>query len=247
MAGPQNIYDDTAFFAGYSALRREDTGLNAALEVPALRRLLPPSLEGLRVLDLGCGFGHFARFARSQGAREVVAVDVSARMLTAAREATDDPAIRYVHAPVEAFEPDPAGFDLVVSSLVLHYVEGYGAIVRRVFRALRPGGRFVLSVEHPVCTALGTFEWVPSADHPDARWTLGRYRDEGLRHTKWFVDDVIKYHRTVETYVNTLLDAGFALRRLEEPEPTPEALAQRPELELHRRRPPFLMLAADKP
>ncbi len=53
---PQNIYDDPVFFAGYSELRRTERGRNAALEQPALERLLPRVLDGLRVLDLGCGF-----------------------------------------------------------------------------------------------------------------------------------------------------------------------------------------------
>jgi hypothetical protein len=49
---PQNIYDNPGFFAQYRALRRSGSGLNAALEWPALLRLLPPSLEGRRVLDI---------------------------------------------------------------------------------------------------------------------------------------------------------------------------------------------------
>jgi len=49
---PQNVYDDPVFFAGYKALRQNDTGLNGAVEVPALRRLLPP-LAGKSTLELG--------------------------------------------------------------------------------------------------------------------------------------------------------------------------------------------------
>jgi 2-polyprenyl-3-methyl-5-hydroxy-6-metoxy-1,4-benzoquinol methylase len=77
---PQNIYDDPDFFAGYRDLRASDGGLNGALEVPALLRLLA-DLAGADVLDLGCGFGDFARLARARGAASVTGVDISERML----------------------------------------------------------------------------------------------------------------------------------------------------------------------
>jgi hypothetical protein len=78
-------------------------------------------------------------------------------------------------------------------------------------------------------------------------WPVDRYRDEGERRTKWFVDGVIKYHRTLETYVNGLLEAGLQLVRLEEPEAVEEHVVARPELAIHRRRPPLLLMAADQP
>jgi hypothetical protein len=56
---------------------------------------------------------------------------------------------------------------------------------------------------------------------------------------------VVKFHRTVETYVNVLLDGGFALRSLLEPEPVMANDAV-PDLGLQRRRPPFLLLAAER-
>ncbi|OWJ68796.1 class I SAM-dependent methyltransferase [Inquilinus limosus] len=243
---PQNIYDDPAFFAGYAALRDTEGGLNAALEQPALARLLPP-LAGLRVLDLGCGFGDFARAVRAQGAASVLGVDVSAKMLTEARARTDDPAIRYEQAAIETLALEERAFDLAVSSLALHYVADYAGAVRRVAAALAPGGRFVFSVEHPMCTALGGGQWHCDAAGEPQHWPVDRYGEEGRRDTRWFVDGVVKYHRTVAGYVNGLVEAGLVLARLGEPEADPAALAARPDLALHRRRPPFLLLAADKP
>ena len=70
----QNIYDDPGFFAAYRQLRRSVEGLAGAPEWPSLRALLP-DLTGLRVVDLGCGFGWFCRWARESGAAHVVGLD----------------------------------------------------------------------------------------------------------------------------------------------------------------------------
>lgn len=244
---PQNIYDDPEFFAGYARLPRSEQGLSAVFEWPAFQRLLPASLRDARVLDLGCGLGFFAREARARGAREVVGVDISERMLHEARARTDDPRIVYVRADLEQFEPERGAFDLVVSSLALHYVADYPGIVRRVAAWLRPDGRFAFSVEHPIYTAAGTTAWHTGPDGVALHWPVDRYRDEGPRRTRWFVDGVVKYHRTVETYVNAVLAAGLVLVRLEEPEAEAALLGEKPEWRDERRRPPFLLLAADRP
>jgi SAM-dependent methyltransferase len=242
---PQNIYDDTIFFEGYKALRDNDTGLNGVLEIPALHRLLP-DLSNLQVLDLGCGFGEFARFARTQGAASVTGVDISKRMLEEAATRTSDASVMYLHCPIEHYQPAPDAFDLVVSSLALHYIEDYAALVERVFQCLKPGGRFLFSVEHPVCTAYPA-GWARDNEGRKRHWPVDHYRQEGKRDTRWFVDGVIKYHRTVETYINTLIQAGFRLEHLGEPAPSAEALKVRPTLEDDCRRPPFLFLRALRP
>jgi SAM-dependent methyltransferase len=243
----QNIYDDPDFFAGYARLPRSEHGLVVVYEWAAFQRLLPASLAGMRVLDLGCGLGYFAREARARGAREVVGVDLSERMLAEARRRTDDPAIVFMRASLEEFAADPASFDLVVSSLALHYIADYAGLVRRIAGWLVPGGRFTFSVEHPIFTAHGSSDWHKGADGAALHWPVDRYRDEGERRTRWFVDGVVKYHRTVETYVNGLLDAGLRLVRLEEPEAEAALLAEKPEWAQERRRPPFLLLAAERP
>src|SRR6266545_530695 len=118
----QNIYDNEEFFEGYSRLPRSVEGLDGAPEWPALRALLP-DLRGLDVLDLGCGFGWFCRWARGQGAAHVLGIDVSERMLARSRATTLDTAISYTRADMEHLELSAASFNLVYSSLALHYVE----------------------------------------------------------------------------------------------------------------------------
>ncbi|RCK52191.1 hypothetical protein TH25_06540 [Thalassospira profundimaris] len=244
----QNIYDDPTFHDGYRSLRQTGTGLNDVLEQPALRSLLTPSLKGLAILDLGCGFGDFARYARQQQAASVTGIDVSSKMLDAARHITNDPAIVFIQGAIENLaDMEIAGkpFDLIISSLALHYVADYPAAIGEISKRLKSGGRLVFSVEHPICTALAAQKWYQDDAGNKQFWPVDHYRDEGPRHTHWFVDDVIKYHRTVETYVNGLLDAGLQITRLLEPEPLKEAADAK--WQKHRRRPPFLILAAEKP
>jgi SAM-dependent methyltransferase len=148
----QNIYDNESFFAAYSRLPRSVSGLDAALEWPALRALLP-ALHGLRVLDLGCGFGWFCRWAREQGAASVLGVDVSERMLARAKAETHDPAISYSRADMERLDLTAGSFDLAYSSLALHYIENLAGLMATVRAAIVPGGKLIFSVEHPIVTA----------------------------------------------------------------------------------------------
>lgn len=241
-SAPQNIFDDPVFFENYRQLRENDSGLNGLLEMPALYSLLP-ELNGLSILDLGCGFGDFARYARQHGAGQVLGVDVSEKMLAQARASTNDESIVYQHLAIEQFQAQEQQFDLAISSLALHYIEDFSTLCEKVFASLKPGGQFIFSVEHPICTAFQV-GWVPYKE--DDVWPVDHYQEQTLRHTTWFVDDVQKYHRTVETYINTLLDSGFAVTRLLEPKPRDEAVALRPDLANHCRRPPFLLLRAVK-
>src|SRR5260370_32305556 len=118
----QNIYDNEEFFREYSRLPRSVEGLEAAPEWPSLRALLP-DMHGLAVVDLGCGFGWFCRWARQQGAAAVLGIDVSEKMLAQARATTMDPAISYLKADMNSARLPQAAFDLAYSSLALHSVE----------------------------------------------------------------------------------------------------------------------------
>src|ERR1700720_2181062 len=138
----QNIYDNEQFFEGYSRLSRSVEGLDGAPEWPALRALLP-DLRGLPVLDLGCGFGWFCRWARQMGAAHVLGIDVSEKMLDRSRATTQDTAITYTRADMEQLKLPLASFDLVYSSLALHYIHGLEELMSEVYRSLVPGGRLV--------------------------------------------------------------------------------------------------------
>lgn len=149
----QNIYDNPEFFEGYLQLRKNEAGLNKVLEEPATYSLFP-SLDSKSVVDLGCGFGNFCRYAVSKGAKSIVGVEISKKMLRQVKKMTDDSLITYVNSPIEDFEVEPKTVDLVVSSLTLHYVENLDGLLNKVFTWLANKGQFVFSVEHPMTTAL---------------------------------------------------------------------------------------------
>ncbi|CAI6083783.1 class I SAM-dependent methyltransferase [Cohnella sp. JJ-181] len=241
----QNKYDDERFFENYSRMPRSVGGLGAAGEWSELRTMLP-ELAGKRLLDLGCGYGWHGRYAREQGARSAVGVDLSDKMLARAREMTDDPAISYVRGGIEDIDFADGAFDVVLSSLALHYVADFGAVCRGVRRWLASGGAFVFTVEHPVFTALAAQDWHYGPQGEKLHWPLDRYHEAGPRVARFLDHDVVKYHRTVSDYVNALIDADFRIDRLSELRPTPDMLQQHPEWADEARRPMFLLVAAGK-
>ncbi len=239
----QNIYDDEGFFAGYSRLPRSIQGLDGMPEWPTLRAMMP-DLSGRRVIDLGCGFGWFCRWARQQGsAAHVLGLDVSEKMLARARAETDDPAIIYERTDLEQLALPEAVFDLAYSALCLHYVENLAGMLAAVHRALVPGGWLVFSAEHPIYTAPSAPGWLPASEGHRV-WPIDGYLNEGPRSTNWLADGVIKQHRTVATYLNLLIGAGFAVTRVEEWGPSAEQIAAHPEWADEAQRPPFLLVAA---
>jgi SAM-dependent methyltransferase len=240
----QNIYDNDTFFDGYSRLRRSVEGLDGAPEWPALRALLP-DLDGRAVLDLGCGFGWFCRWARAAGAARVLGIDISEKMLARARAETSDAAITYTRADMEALALSPASFDLAYSSLALHYVEDLERLMTVVHRALVPGGRLVFSVEHPIFTAPARPGWSTN-EAGRKTWPVDRYLEEGPRTTDWLAKGVVKQHRTLASYLNLLVGRGFAIGHVEEWGPTEVQIAATPEWAIERERPPFLLVAAQR-
>lgn len=237
----QNIYDDEDFFNNYAQLLRSQEGLKGAPEWPDLEALLP-DLTGKNVADLGCGYGWFCRAARQKGAAEVRGFDLSEKMLEKARSFGTDPAIIYKRADLETLELPEAHFDLVYSSLALHYVADLAGLFRRIFTALKSGGSLVFSMEHPIYTAPLRQQW--EMRNGELTWPLNNYLNEGERRTNWLADGVIKQHRMESTILNLLIETGFTLKHLNDWGPGPEVLRVEPELARERERPAFLLVKA---
>lgn len=239
----ENKYDDARFFERYSRMNRSVEGLEGAGEWHALRPMLP-DFRGKRVLDLGCGFGWHCIHAVQQGASEVTGIDLSQKMIAQARKRNADPRIDYRCMAVEDFDYPAGRYDAVISSLTFHYIESFGDICRKVHRTLTPGGAFVFSVEHPVFTACGPQDWYRDEKGNPLHWPVDRYFIEGRRETVFLGEKVVKYHRTLTSYLGEPLRAGFEITGVTEPEPSP---AMRDTVEGMRdelRRPMMLLVAA---
>ena len=112
----------------------------------------------------------------------------------------------------------------------------------QTYNALKAGGRFVFSVEHPLMTAPSKQGWRTEAGRQV--WPVDRYLDEGSRTTDWLAKGVVKQHRTIATYLNLLIAAGFSILKLEEWGPSEAQIAAHPEWACERERPPFLLVSA---
>lgn len=208
---------------------------NAYLERPAIRALVP-NITGGRVLDAGCGPGTNIGWLIEKGADAVVGIDASAKMIeVAGREATANVTLSVadLSQPLDFLEPN--SFDLVFSSLVVHYIEDIGAMFTEFARVLRPAGSLVFSTHHP---------------QADFRRHPGDYFATTFVSDQWsgLGDEPVTisfYRRPLSAITQALANAGFVIRRLIEAQPTDEFRLADPEgYEKASQRPTFLCVRA---
>lgn len=240
----ENKYDDDRFFNQYSQMSRSVEGLKGAGEWHILKQMLP-DFRGKRVLDLGCGFGWHCQYAIENGATSALGIDISEKMLEEARKRNSSPLIEYKCLAVEDFDYPLASFEVVISSLTFHYLESFEDICRQVNQCLTKGGSFVFSVEHPIFTAYGSQDWQYDNAGNRLHWPVDRYFSEGIRKAIFLETEVVKYHKTLTTYVNSLVQNGFEITELIEPEPD-EAMLDIPGMKDELRRPMMLLVSAIK-
>lgn len=242
-----NVFDDEVFFAEYKKLRESAASFNALLEQPAFFSMLPP-LAGKRILDLGCGFGDACREYERLGAAAVIGLDVAGKMLAEARRLTHSGKIQYLAMNFNDLTGLEGPFDLISSSLAVHYVVDFAKLAKAVWARLSPGGCFVFSQEHPMTTApMAGPEYVYDESGGLLHYMLTDYGREGLRRTHWFIDDVQKRHRTFSSLVNALVGAGFRIEQMLEPLPSEAAVQINPGLAKEFHKPSFLIIRAVKP
>ena len=240
----ENKYDDPVFFEKYSQMSRSQMGLAGAGEWEDLQKLLP-DFQGKTVLDLGCGYGWHCLYAARHGAQSVLGTDLSEKMLAAAREKNAHPVVEYRRGAMEDLRFADGSFDVVLSSLAFHYVRDFDPLVENISRWLAPQGHFVFSVEHPVFTAQGPQDWYRGPNGELLHFPVDRYFYEGKRDAVFLGEHVTKYHRTLTTYLGTLLNHGFTLRQVVEPQP-PQDMMALPGMADEMRRPMMLIVAAQK-
>jgi SAM-dependent methyltransferase len=176
-------------------------------------------VAGRRVLEVGCGSAPCARWLRRAGA-DVVALDLSAGMLAraAALNRATGLAVPLLQADVGALPLAGSSVEAVCSAFGgLPFVADAAGALREVARVLRPGGRFVASVNHPM-------RWpLPDSPDPADLTVTSSYFDR----TPYVETDddgratYVEHHRTVGDWVRAVVGAGLVLDDLVEPEWTP--------------------------
>jgi len=232
-----NHYDNPEFFAAYAQMSRSQQGLDGAGEWHQLQPLFP-DMTGRDVLDLGCGYGWHCRYAADHDAGSVLGIDQSEMMIAEAKKRNDAPGITYRVCSLQEYDYPKESFDLAVSNLVLHYVEDLDAVYRRIHEILRPGGVFLMNIEHPTFTA-----GVNQQFSADGTWPVDDYYYPGLRKTDFLGHTITKYHHTLTQILGGLLKAGFRIEAVEEAMPPEEWRAVMPD---EMRRPMMLLVKAVK-
>lgn len=175
-------------------------------------------LRGLTVLEIGCGSGHTLEYMANRGAGELWGIDLSGKQIETASQVISgfDIPIRLIESPMEDCPDLPDHyFDLAVSLYAIGWTVDLKRTLANVYRALKPGGRFVFSWEHPVYSALEYREGKLSFYRP--------YAEDGWeKHESWRSVPIVMHYRKLATYMNELIDAGFVIERVVEETRIPE-------------------------
>jgi len=234
-----DFYDRDENFARYMERRQAEENANDTLEKPVFCELLG-NVAGQRILDVGCGDARYGRELLELGCSAYLGLEGSGNMVSAAQKSLEGVNGEVVRAWMEDWKYPHEAFDRVISRLALHYVEDLDRLLQNLYQTLKPDGRLIFSVEHPVITS--TLQ--PSGIRTS--WVVDHYFTEGYREQQWMGGTVYKYHRSIETYFLALQKAGFVVEQLRESKPVRTHFRQEETYERRLRIPLFLFLSARK-
>ena len=209
--------------------------------------LIAQHLDGVdRLLDVGCGEGQVSRLATRGGASRVVGIDPTWNQVVVATERAGGPS--YGRAGAGAMPFADGSFDAAVACLVFEHIRDVDNAIAEVARVLRPGGRFLFLLNHPLLQTPSS-GWIDDQilDPPEQYWRIGPYLTEDETIEEVEKDVFIPFiHRPLSRYLNALADSGLLLRRMEEPAPPPGFLARAAEYEAAATIPRLLFLRLEK-
>ena len=219
------------------------------LEKPAMFGLLG-SVVGQTILDLGCGSGEDIEKLRISN--EVIGLDYSHELLTLAKFNNPDTNFWCIDLNTQLI-PTTTQFDIIFSSLTLHYIEDWDQLFKQFSSILKPGGRIIISTHHPL-------KWGSSVDKNkqfnEFKTGYRKDKNEGKTYTvygdylntyaikdKLFQQlEVTYYNRSLSEMFKVFDDNSFMVTKLLEPKPIIEAKTIIPDFyEVHSKIPLFVV------
>lgn len=203
-------------------------------------------IRGKVVLDAGCGEGYNTRKIAQQGAK-ITGIDISPQMIQFAKEEEQKNQLKISYhvcsfSDMKIF--DDNHFDIVVSFMALMDGPNYEKAIQEIHRVLKPRGYLVFSITHPCFNTQG-LSWIKNDKCEKIKVTVSNYfmKESFIEQWKFSKSpeaeqlpkfQVPRFPRTLSEYVNTLLDNGFILLRLNEPRPREEDCYRHPWLKTWR-------------
>jgi len=242
----KNVFDNDEFFENYKKVRVKSDSYNNLLEQPAIKPLLP-NLSGKTILDMGCGFGFSCVEFRKKGAMKVIGIDISEKMVNAANSENTDENLIFMKLDIDKIDTLGVKFDIVYSSMTMHYIADFAAAVKKVHSVLNDGGVFVFSQEHPLVTAAKAGPiWITDENDVKTAAPISDYLENGERNYIWFETNVTKQHRSFSAIVNSLLENEFIVEKVVEPTPDARVLEIAPRMYDEMHRPTAIVIKARK-
>ena len=203
---------------------------NEHLEMPTTLELLG-NVRGKKILDFGCGTGIYARLLTKKGAK-VKGFDISPEMIEIAKEESPELDLRVASVYKIPFKEK---FDIVLSSLTVHYVDDWDKMFRQVSNVLKKGGLFIFSTGNPITECSESINIKGKKEKVFGRIN---YFDEKKMYLDWKYGNGKKikvhfFHRTYETIIKTILKNGFEIIEYKDAKPTKQGLKLFPEYKFY--------------
>ena len=204
------------------------------------------NIEGKSFLDLGCGLGHFSKDLSKLGAKSIVGIDNSEKEILYAKQNNKSENIEYQLLNAENIETLGLKFDIIISNIVIDYIENIDLLLHSVHNCLNKDGLFIFSQVHPLSTApKHKRPWLED-DFCKSIYQLSDYTFDGKREMNYFDGIVTMYHRTFSTILNLIIKNNFEILNVAEPTPSENEISLYPERIKNLHKPSFLVFKLKK-